>query len=504
MARVLTDNLALAYAVESTFKAQPTSGWCVLEPNTIGTYGATITTVARAPISATRQRRKGTITDLDSAVSVDADFTIEHFLDFIEGFMFASATGCPAYGAKNTYQITAVVGSTTDAYTKDSDTITIPTNCLIYVRGCAIAGNNGIKIVEAGGSATSVPVTTDLTAETIAAGTNAILEVCGYRGAASDIEIDANGNIISTTVDFTTLYIQAGQVIWVGGETTDTRFALDISDGQNRGYVRVLSVAAHLITIDTTKGATFALDDGNLKTIELYYGRFIRNVAVTDASYIERSYHFEMAYADLGGVDTPEYEYSAGNMANELAITLPLADKATMSFGFVGTDTEPPTATQATGADSPISPLRNTALNTSADIARLRLAEIDETGMSSDFKSLTFRIKNGVTPEKALATLGALYMNAGMFEVDAEAQMIFTDSDVAAAIRNNTTVTMDFSLRNEDGAVFFDIPSLTLSGGDKELPTHESVLVNITGMAFEDATLGFSLGISLFPYVPAS
>ena len=43
---------------------------------------------------------------------------------------------------------------------------------------------------------------------------------------------------------------------------------------------------------------------------------------------------------------------------------------------------------------------------------------------------------------------------------------------------------------------------MTLGGGDKEFPVNESVLLNLTGQAFGDTTLGTSIGISLFPIVP--
>ena len=98
--------------------------------------------------------------------------------------------------------------------------------------------------------------------------------------------------------------------------------------------------------------------------------------------------------------------------------------------------------------------------------------------------------------------MGALFMNTGNFEVDIEAQILFTSSTVTAAIRNNETLTMDFVLKNDDGAIAVDIPSMTLAGGDKEFPVNESVLLNTTGKAFRDATLGTSIGISVFPIVP--
>ena len=184
-----------------------------------------------------------------------------------------------------------------------------------------------------------------------------------------------------------------------------------------------------------------------------------------------------------------------------MAIALPLADKSTVTFGFVGTDTEVPTTTRKSGASSALDPVQTTAFNTSSDIARLRLLQ-DTTGLTTCFKDVTLTLNNNVSPEKCLGTLGAFALNTGIFQVDLEAQVLFTNSDVTSAVRNNTTVTMDFILENGDGAIAFDIPSMTLGGGDKEFPVNESVLVNLSGQAFQDTTLGTSIGISLFPTVP--
>jgi hypothetical protein len=63
---------------------------------------------------------------------------------------------------------------------------------------------------------------------------------------------------------------------------------------------------------------------------------------------------------------------------------------------------------------------------------------------------------------------------------------------------------MDFSIKNDDGGFLVDVPSLTLGGGDKEFPVNESILLNTTAQAFGDTTLGTSLGISMFPYLPSS
>ena len=125
--------------------------------------------------------------------------------------------------------------------------------------------------------------------------------------------------------------------------------------------------------------------------------------------------------------------------------------------------------------------------------------------MTTDFKSLTLTLNNNVTPEKVLGTLGARYVNTGIFEVNVEAQLVFTNPLVVNRIRDNTVVSLTTILKNDDaGSIVFDIPSLTLGGGDREFPTNESVLINTTGEAVGDDTLNTSIGVSIFPFAPDS
>ena len=296
-------------------------------------------------------------------------------------------------------------------------------------------------------------------------------------------------------IDFTTLGLTLGQFIHVGGLTSSEQFTGSV------GYGRVVSIAAGTLILDKID-ATIVTAAGTTDTVDLLFGRFIRNVATDSSEFLERSFQFEQSFPDLGGVGVDKYEYAKGNFVDTLAITMPLTDKATISIGCIGTDTDVPTTSRATNAAAALAPTRTGAFNTTLDCARLRIAELDESGVYTDFKSLTITFANNVSPEKILCTLGAKFMNFGNFEVQIEAQLVFSDSKVSEAVRNNTTLSMDFGLKNDDGAMFIDVPAVTIGGGDKEFPVNETVLINTTGEAFADPTLNTSIGLSFFPIVP--
>ena len=506
MAFVKTNNISIAAAIESSLGTLPGSPvWLLLEPNSLSSYGKTLTKVARNPISRLRQRRKGTTTDLDSGVEFEADLTGEHFQWFAEGFVFARFANPTVIQEVQAGSDFDTLAAATNAFTHTAITA-IPQDTLVYARGFTNSENNGLFVVDTGATTTNTPLsgTPGTVAETPAQTSNARLSVAGFRTAAGDVDLTVNagatGTLTSTILDFTTLGLTAGQFIHIGGLTSSTRY-----DSGRYGRARVTAIAANTLTIDKidTDGTTgLQTEASGTNQVDLLFGRFLRNVDVDNADYLERSMQFELALPDLGGVGTDEYYYAKGNFGDTMSISLPGQEKSTVTFGFVGTDSDDPTTTRATGASAPLDPVQTTAYNTSTDIARLRLVKTDDTGLTTCFKNMTITLANGVTAEKCLGTLGALSLNTGNFLVDIETQATFDNGDVIAAISDNETITMDWVMKNGDGAIGFDIPAMTLGGGDLELPEGETVRVNLTGEAFADPTLETSLGISLFPTYP--
>ena len=532
MGRVLTNNVQLSVFEETALGTAGTNG-VTLEPNTLGTFGATISTIVRNPIQASRQRKKGTITDLDSSAEFEHDLGYDVVKRMMRGFMFARGANEGLQDIKAT--ALAVNGS-------DQITLTIPalaagTNTklagtsLVWIDSSAIAGNNGLVSIRTAPAdqATSLVLGSDLgagsTAETT---TDARVSLCGTRIASSaattcvwdadnnTLTIASSGTAIGTQA--TTAGMQVGQLVHIGsiprhGGAIQNAFhktgATGVAD-EIYGYGRVKSTSANSFVIDkvdttlkqtgTSAENTDPTDDISATAIDVIFGDFVRPQTAGSANYLEQSYTFELLHPNLGdgseGSTASSYVYSVGNFCNTLGLSLPLNDKATISFAFIGTDTRVPTTTRGS---VPGSLTRTEAMNTTNDIARLRLQELDEDGISTDFKSLTFNINNNVSPEKVIANLGARFMNTGEFAISIETQLLFTDPGVLTAIRDNETVTMDFILKNNEGILGFDIPGMTLGDGSREYPENESVLVNITAETFEDPIFNSAFSFSTIP-----
>lgn len=502
MARSLTNNLSLRYAIESSVGTLPgTPLWVDTQPNSIGAYGATITTVPRNPISNTRQQRKGSVTDLESSVEFEADLTKNSVLDFIEGFMFAQRANqdeIVRIQAGADYDTLAATAA--DTFTHSALTSAIPAGTLVFARGFSNSANNGLFEVDALSTTTTTELanTPGTVAETPATTTGATVEVCGFR--FTDLTwTDATNQVGSAGVDLTTLGLTLGQFIRVGSDVNA------FTNGQVAGRITAITAAA--ITLDKVQNlGTGTLEGGGdeaASTVDLLYGPFVRNVGVEDADYLERFYQFELRYADLDSVGVDEYEYAVGNLANELAVNLPGQDKATLGFSFLGTNSDDFTTVRKTNSANAVEPTKTAAFNTAASFSRLNLLDTSENSLATCFKSLTLTISNEGSLEKCLGTLGASFVNVGNFTLNFDAELLFTDSDVANAVKNNDTLTFDLLLENDDGAFALDVPSLTLGDGTKSFPVNESININVTATAFQDPSLATSLSYSDFPYFPA-
>lgn len=86
----------LRYAWERCLKElYPYPEWKALEPNSYADFGKSVSTVARNPINPSRQRKKGTVTDMDANGGFNQDLTHNNTTDILQAFFFADARERP-------------------------------------------------------------------------------------------------------------------------------------------------------------------------------------------------------------------------------------------------------------------------------------------------------------------------------------------------------------------------------------------------------------------------
>ncbi len=500
--RLSTNDVRIAFAPEVSFGVRPTSGFLFAEPNEIASFGNTITTVERNPISPDRQRRKGLVTDFEAAVDMTSDLTLSEVRAWAPGFCLHEGDGL------NIHYDGAPVSAT--GYTVAGLEVSAQWDlegALVFARGYANAANNGLKKTNAVATATSIKVG-GLTAEA-SPPSDAMVSVVGYQADAGKLKILAGGRLGWTSPGdapandnddgWAALGIKPGQWIYVGGDTAPTKFATAAANG----WFKVSAISSNNLEATLDGQSALAADAGTAKTVQVFFGRRWHNVSTTDSEFAERYYRFEALYRELlnSGADDG-YEYILGCAPNAWTIRMPLTEKATSQTVFVAKDAANITGTQEAGWNGAVSQAWNKAFNTSTDFARLALVNAGGDDISTYLKSIDLSITNNFTAEKVLNMAGAAFMNLGTLEVTGSISAMFTDQEMVSSIRNNSTVRLRSVLRNEDGAVLFEIPSCTLGGGGKEFSVNETVKLNIEASAFRDDVYRDSVNIQTFLYLP--
>lgn len=492
---------------ELTFKgADPSAVWIPLEINQYNDAAGKFTKVARNPIDSDRQRKKGVTVDLDSSFSATLDYTHYNTQTLFQGALFADFREKANFGGAG--QIVSVNGS--NQFTAASGLTAFAVGDLVVLRnGTQIAGNSNRVLRVTVVIGTLLTVAETLAAETLP--TTARLIKVGVRTAAGDLDIDASTSVprlTSTTLNFVTLGIVAGEHIWIGGDAALTTFS---TNAVNNCLARVRSVSANALTLDKTSKGALITEANTLNTVEIYFGRVLKN---EQAALIKRrTYQVErqLGASDDASPSQIQSEYFTGGVINQVVFNFNQASILTHEFSLVCADQELRSGVTGVKAGTRPAVENADAHNTTSDLKRVRLNRIvagDENPIAlfAYLPNLTLTINNGIEPLKALTVLGAFDMSAGDFVVTGQCEGFFNDIAAISAIRDNASLTMDImSFKNNQGIVI-DLPLVTLGDGSVKLEKDKSAMVPLTIEAASgeevDANLDHSLLISFFDGLP--
>ena len=459
----------LRYAEEaSPGVLPPTPVWIPLEPNSYDDFGGEVTTVARNPINPSRQRKKGVVVDLEATAGFEQDLTQENLQDLLQGFMFADMR------RKNELPST---DTTTSAYTVASGGDSYVPGDLLFAKGFDEPTNNGLKHVDSGGSATTIPVTETLVTSTSQNGT--VVRV-GFQFDAGDAEISAPGGgvlprLTTTVKDCEDFGLIPGEWIYIGGDLAVESF----NTPGNNGFVRVKSVSQNEIVFDKSQG-TMADEAGGSKTIKIFFGRVLKNE--TGSLIKRRTYQFERT---LGAPDDAnpgdlQAEYITNCIASEFTLNMQTGEILTTEMSFLAGQHETRTAAQGLKAGTRPQIAEADAFNAANDVARINLSVIDPTtstpsNLFAYIQEGSISINNNLSYNKAVSVLGAFDVTAGTFEVSGELTAYFTNVEAIQAVQDNADVTFDLHLVKANAGISIDFPLLSLGDGLANVEQDEAV-----------------------------
>jgi len=490
-----TNNSELTYAVQTGFTGTlpATPDWRIVERSEISSFGNTFTKSEPTRISRNRNMRKKKTQSVDSTVEFTAPLDFDSTLQFSQGFVMGLAAG-PSY-----FVSTAATGTgvTVPAIPAGSASQMINGQTIIGIKGFKTQSNNGHRILggAVAGGATSITLP-NMTVESVASNRRAEIYIAGVRGASGDLQIDADQNLTSTALDLSALGLVVGQFIYIGGVDDVNSF----NEDENKGFAQITAIATNKLTL-AKRDQPYTAETGAGISVDILFGPYIRNYSVDHANFLRRYYMFGLKTVFENGNPTI-HEYALDNACDALSLDVQKDGFVEVSFGFIGSITNNPSTTQAAG-ESDAAPYNATQeYSTSTDLIRLSIDDIDESGLMTDFDSLSLTISNGISARKVLGQIKAAQLNLSDLAVTTEATALFTDGDVIERIRCDKPVSLRLPFWNDDGGIYFHVPQMTLEGGDRAWPENESVTINSTGSAFHDDIDGTSIEISMFPVLP--
>lgn len=491
------EGISLRIVTETSPGVPPTSGWLTLQPDQGGVtdfYGA-ISTVAPMPVSTFTQDEAPEIVDLDAAPKFAGDLTMDHLYALRENWMLVKTVHNGGTG-QSRFAVSAVSSTVFTVAALGN----LPQGTLISCKGFTNAANNGLKVVGAGSTGTTIP-TTGLVAETVS-GYVPYVEVAGFRASSGDITVDSSGNILSTVLDFTTLGLAVGQVIYFGG-APGTAFT---SASGYTGFVKITAIAAHQLTtsVVTRQWTQGAADTGTGKTMDLRYNSWLREVAIDDANYQEPTQQLELTIPSISAGSTV-FCYATAQQIDNLEITAAEKALTKMAVSFIGQFVTKPSTSRITGPSTAQAVLERSRFTAVTKTAYIRLLDAT-TGatVSNRFKSWKLAKKNNVGPQKQQGTLGTAFTVVGRRNVALDFELYVDQVEAINAAQDNTTLTWGAGLRNGDGGVFFEVPSLKITKAPTTFPANGPVMLSATNAGFRDAVGNYTLGVSMFSDLPVT
>jgi hypothetical protein len=514
---------SLYYAKETSLKVLPvTPVWNPLEPNSYNSFGGEVKTVMREPITSTRQRAKGTITDLDVKAAFAIDFTQNNLMDLLQGFFFADAYEKPKSNPiKSTSTARTISAIAAGSITVSGSIGTVKVGHLLLTKGCTNKVNDSLSRVTASAS----PVFTVSPYKGGDAEAALVTEAPPAAATVEAVGFALHGDVLfhptatqpflssAADVDFTTLNLTPGEWIYLGDNDDDltdtgaTAYNFLAADGiaPVRGYFRIFSISATQLVFDLSIGAVLAAGSGSggscaIPTsgfVSMYFGTVIKNEPLV--ANIKRTSYTLQRTLGTGSIGD-NLEYVNGCIPNEFTLNVPSNSKLTADLSFVGMDTQQENATALAGTYNPLQ--SDVAVNTAEGAFALFLYKIvDGTALFGYATDEKLTVNNNTKPNKAIGTVGAIEATVGNFDVSGSVTCYFDDIAALQAVRNNTDVGLTNIFSQKNAGFVFDLPLLTLALPGAKVEKDKAIMADISHNASPGA-LNFTALYNNFAYLP--
>lgn len=385
------------------------------------------------------------------AVNGELSYPVDNspFSDWLESLFCQVWDNTPTFDNDGTADsVVTDAGTTTDTYVVASGGAAVVAGHLVRATGFTNAGNNQIFRAASSTGTTIVGSSLSLTAET-APPAAAKLKVVGFQGASGDLVAVADG-ITSTALDFTTLGLNVGSWIKIGGTATGDKFATAACNG----WARITVIAAAKITLDNLPTG-WTTDAGTGKTLKVWFGDQLKNGVDTIGQTLERGFLSQ---------SVPTYLISRGMVAGQGEFRFESEQIATWSITFQGLTGE--STTTALDA-SPDAATTNAIMAAAVNVGRI--AENGAViGGPNYIRSVTLTINNNLRNIGGIRSdglVGPEDIGKGSADVTAQMETYFGSDTLLAKLFAQTATNINIRIAKNSQAMVWALPRLTYTDG---------------------------------------
>ncbi len=445
-----SNQVQLAYVTEATLGTTPVTPSMKKIRFTGESLVHNITNIQSNEIRTDRMIADLVQTGAVNAGSVNFEFsfplTRTFFSDHLESTLYNVWTLAPEkFNVTSDSDITDA-GTVADTYAVDADGTDFVAGHLVRASAFTESANNQLFKVASSTGTTVVGTSLSLTAET-SPPANARLKVVGFQGASADITAETN-SLDSTALDMTTLGLQVGQWLKIGGTAAGDKFAT----AADNDWVRISgTITATSIPLDNLP-SSWAADTGTGKTIKVWFGDVLKNGTTQKSFTIEKGFLEQT---------TPTYEDLLGMVVGGMNLNVAADAIMTGDFSYMGmTSTIDETALDAT----PEAASTEGVLNAVANVGRIAEAGTAVVGPNY-MQSLTMALNNNLREKKAIGTLGLIDVGTGSFEVTGNLTAFFGNKNLFEKYLAGTATNVNWRVFKSTKAVVMTMPNIKFESG---------------------------------------
>lgn len=357
---------------------------------------------------------------------------------------------------------------------------------LVRFSGFTAAANNGTFKCTTGSATVPAFVGAGLVADAAPAAA-ARMKVCGFQGASGDITATASG-LGSTTLNFTTLGLNVGQWVKIGGTAAGDQFATAACNT----WARITAIAANALTLDNLPG-TWATDSGTGKTIKVWFGDFIKNGTTVISQTIEKGFL---------GQTVPTYIALNGMVVNTMEISMASRQKVTYAVNYMGMGGSSGTTALDASTDAPTT---NAVFAGNANVGRL--AEAGSQLASPNWaREFSVQINNNTRVREAVDSVSPVDIQLGECTVTGKMSAYFGSQTLLDKFFQGTPSAINARVYKNNQGMVFDVPRATYRGDGNPVVTGKNtdVMLPFDFQASYDTLTGAHITLSRLEYVEAT